>query len=88
MLAFWTAQATWGRFPDLPGCYSGGAFPKEATCNAISAAREWTEDCKLNGEEIPAARTAANLIAAGEIDIPAGEDVVMVPFDAARSAHA
>jgi predicted RNase H-like HicB family nuclease len=49
-------------FPDLPGCTSAGATPDEAALNAVEAVSLWTEDAIASGEELPRARTIAELV--------------------------
>jgi predicted RNase H-like HicB family nuclease len=71
----------WGvRIPDLPGCFSGGKTPEEAIKSAITAAIEWAENAKAHGEAIPAARSVAEILATGELDVAVGESTVMIPF--------
>lgn len=71
----------WGvRVPDLQGCHGGGASPEAAITDAISAAREWAEATLAAGRRLPAARSVADLLTAGEIDTAAGESAVMVPL--------
>jgi predicted RNase H-like HicB family nuclease len=71
---------TWGvRIPDLPGCYGAGASADEAIRDVASAAREWIEHQTVGGRAPPDIRTTDQILAAGEIDVAAGEAAVIIP---------
>lgn len=75
------AGDVWGvRVPDLPGCHGGGATPEEAIVDATSAVREWAESRAAKSAALPVARTVADLLRLGEIDIGEGESAVMIPL--------
>jgi predicted RNase H-like HicB family nuclease len=75
------AGDAWGvRVPDLPGCHGGGATPEEAIIDATSAVREWAETRNAKSAALPVARTVADLLELGEIDISEGESAVMIPL--------
>jgi predicted RNase H-like HicB family nuclease len=75
------AGDVWGvRVPDLPGCHGGGATPEEAIVDATSAVREWAESRSAKSAALPVARTVADLLELGEIDISEGESAVMIPL--------
>jgi predicted RNase H-like HicB family nuclease len=75
------AGDVWGvRVPDLPGCHGGGATPEEAIVDATSAVREWAESRAAKNATLPVARTVAELLRLGEIDIGEGESAVMIPL--------
>ncbi|ODT31694.1 MAG: DNA-binding protein [Kaistia sp. SCN 65-12] len=81
----------WGvRVPDLPGCHGGGATPEDAIVDATSAVREWAEMYAAKSSPPPAARTVAELLRCGEIDVAEGESAVMIPLvmDSGRSVRA
>lgn len=85
------AGDVWGvRVPDLPGCHGGGDTMDAAIADVISAAREWAEHRRAKGLAIPTATSIADLIAAGAIDVAAGEATVMIPLllDSGRSVRA
>lgn len=70
---------TWGvRIPDLPGCYGAGASADDAIRDVASAAREWIEH-QTAARALPKIRTTAEILAAAEIDIAAGEAAVIIP---------
>lgn len=74
------AGDVWGvRVPDLPGCHGGGATPEDAIVDVTSAVREWAESRMAKRSALPAARTVAELLRLGEIDIAEGESAVMIP---------
>jgi predicted RNase H-like HicB family nuclease len=80
---------TWGvRIPDLPGCYGAGASAEDAIRDAASAAREWIEHQTSGAKILPRARTAADILASG--DIEAGEAAVLIPvmIDDGRTVRA
>jgi predicted RNase H-like HicB family nuclease len=86
------ADDVWGvRIPDCPGCHGGGATPEAAISDAISALREWAA-MRADGVEVPAARTAAEILADPENrpDFAAGESAVLIPLmlDAGRTVRA
>jgi predicted RNase H-like HicB family nuclease len=66
--------------PDLPGCHGAGATPEEAIVDATSAVREWAESRAAKNAALPVARTVAELLRLGEIDIGEGESAVMIPL--------
>lgn len=75
------AGDVWGvRVPDLPGCHGGGTTPEEAIVDATSAVREWAESRAAKNAAVPVARTVADLLRLGEIDIGEGESAVMIPL--------
>ncbi len=78
------------RIPDLPGCYGGGVSAEDAIADAASAAREWIEHQTGGARALPKARTAAEILASGEIDVAAGEAVVIIPviIDDGRTVRA
>ena len=81
----------WGvRIPDLPGCFGAGASADEAIRDATSAAREWIEHRTGGARAPPKIRTTAEILAAGEIDIAAGEAAVIIPVlvDGGRTVRA
>jgi predicted RNase H-like HicB family nuclease len=87
------ADDVWGvRIPDCPGCHGGGATPEAAISDAISALREWAAEMRADGVEVPAARTAAEILADPENrpDFAAGESAVLIPLmlDAGRTVRA
>jgi predicted RNase H-like HicB family nuclease len=85
------ATDVWGvRVPDLPGCHAGGNTVDAAIADAIAAAREWAAHRSAKALEMPVARTIGELIAAGELDVAAGEATVMIPLllDSGRSVRA
>ena len=70
---------TWGvRIPDLPGCYGAGASADAAIKDAASAARAWIAHQQGAGAAAPAARTAAEILACGEMDAAAREAAVVI----------
>src|SRR5450432_3077637 len=85
------SAGAWGvRIPDLPGCYGAGASAEEAIRDAASAAREWIAHQTAGAKTLPAARTAAAILASGEIDVSAGEAAVIIPvmIDDGRTVRA
>jgi antitoxin HicB len=42
-----------GYLPDLPGCMSDGPTPEEAFANARQAEKEWIEDAREQGRDVP-----------------------------------
>lgn len=75
------AGDVWGvRVPDLPGCHGGGTTPEEAIVDVTSAVREWAESRAAKNAAVPVARTVADLLRLGEIDIGEGESAVMIPL--------
>jgi predicted RNase H-like HicB family nuclease len=87
------ADDVWGvRIPDCPGCHGGGATPEAAISDAISALREWAAEMRVDGVEVPAARTATEILADPENrpDFAAGESAVLIPLmlDAGRTVRA
>lgn len=85
------AGDVWGvRVPDLPGCHGGGATPEAAIIDATSAVREWAETRGAKSLALPEARTVAELLRLGEIDISEGESAVMIPLvvDSGRPVRA
>lgn len=85
------AGDVWGvRVPDLPGCHGGGATPEAAIVDATSAVREWAESRAAKSAALPVARSVADLLRLGEIDIGEGESAVMIPLvlDSGRSIRA
>jgi hypothetical protein len=87
------ADDVWGvRIPDCPGGRGGGATPEAAISDAISASREWAAEMRADGVEVPAARTAAEILADPENrpDFAAGESAVLIPLmlDAGRTVRA
>lgn len=85
------AGDVWGvRVPDLPGCHGGGATPEAAIIDATSAVREWAETRGAKSFALPEARTVAELLRLGEIDISEGESAVMIPLvvDSGRPVRA
>ena len=71
------SAGAWGvRIPDLPGCYGAGASADDAIRDAASAAREWIEHQTGGAKAPPRARTTADILASGDIDIAAGEAAV------------
>ena len=65
---------TWGvRIPDLPGCYGAGDSAENAIRDAASAAREWIAHQEGSGRARPKARAMSEILAAGEVDVAAGE---------------
>jgi len=69
----------WGiRIPDLPGCHGGGESAEAAIADAILAARAWAGHRTAKAAAMPAPRTVGAIIAAGELDVQAGETAVMV----------
>lgn len=75
------AGDVWGvRVPDLPGCHGGGATPEAAIVDTTSAVREWAESRSAKSAALPEARTVAELLELGEIDISEGESAVMIPL--------
>ena len=82
---------TWGvRIPDLPGCYGAGASAEDAIRDVASAAREWIEHQTGGARTLPKVRTTADILAADEIDIAAGEAAVIIPvlIDDGRTVRA
>jgi predicted RNase H-like HicB family nuclease len=85
------SDGTWGvRIPDLPGCYGAGASAEAAIADAASAAREWIEHQAGGAQAQPKARTTAEILASGDIDVAAGEAAVIVPvmIDDGRTVRA
>ncbi len=85
------SEGVWGvRIPDLPGCYGAGASAEEAIRDAASAAREWIERQTTDGTSLPPARTAAAILASGEIDVAKGEAAVIIAvmIDEGRTVRA
>lgn len=85
------SDGAWGaRIPDLPGCYGAGASAEDAIRDVASAAREWIEHQAIGARTLPTIRTTAEILAAGEIDIAAGEAAVIVPvlIDDGRTVRA
>ncbi|WP_158816192.1 type II toxin-antitoxin system HicB family antitoxin [Methylocapsa sp. S129] len=85
------SEGNWGvRFPDLPGCYGAGVSADDAIRDAASAAREWIEHQTIGAKTLPPARTAADILASGDIDIAAGEAAVIIPvmIDDGRTVRA
>jgi len=85
------AGDVWGiRVPDLPGCHAGGETAEAAIADAISAAREWAEHRTALGAGVPPPRRLDEIIAAGELDVAAGETAVMLPLllDSGRPVRA
>jgi predicted RNase H-like HicB family nuclease len=81
----------WGvRIPDLPGCFGGGGTAEDAIADAVSAAREWAEHRGAKGLALPARRGVGELLAAGEVDVAAGEATVLIPvlLDSGRTVRA
>jgi predicted RNase H-like HicB family nuclease len=66
------------RFPDLPGCYGGGATPEAAIADAMSAAREWMAHRKSKNQAVPKPRTLAQILQSESIDSTQGEAAVSV----------
>ncbi len=82
---------TWGvRIPDLSGCYGAGASAEDAIRDVASAAREWIDHQTGGAGMPPKVRTTADILAAGEIDIAAGEAAVIIPvlIDDGRTVRA
>ena len=70
---------TWGvRIPDLPGCYGAGDSAENAIRDAASAAREWIAHQEGSGLARPKARAMSEILAAGEVDVAAGEAAVLI----------
>src|ERR1700689_2669827 len=70
---------TWGvRIPDLPGCYGAGDSADAAIRDAASAAREWIAHQAGLGRAHPKARAMDEILAAGEVDVAAGEAAVLI----------
>jgi predicted RNase H-like HicB family nuclease len=70
---------TWGvRIPDLPGCYGAGDSADAAIRDAASAAREWIAHGEALGRPHPKARAMDEVLAAREVDVAAGEAVVII----------
>lgn len=85
------AADAWGtRIPDLPGCHGGGKTAEAAITDVISAAREWAEHRNARGASVPAPRRLEDIIAAGELDVEAGETAVLIPLllDSGRPVRA
>jgi predicted RNase H-like HicB family nuclease len=73
------SKGVWGvRVPDLPGCY-GAASAEDAISDAASAAGEWIAHQIGGGQSLPPARTAAAILASGDMDVAAGEAAVIIP---------
>ncbi len=71
---------TWGvRFPDLPGCYGGGASLDLALKDAASAAREWIAHHDAKGGARPKARSVEQIVKSGELDSSNDEAAVLIP---------
>ena len=86
-----SAGEAWGiRVPDLPGCHGGGETAEAAIADAISAVREWAEHRNARGGAVPAPRRLGEIMAAGELDVAAGETAVMIPLllDSGRAVRA
>jgi predicted RNase H-like HicB family nuclease len=84
------SEGTWGvRIPDLPGCYGAGASAEAAIRDAASAAREWIEH-QIGATAPPVARTTADILTSGDMDISSGEAAVIIPvlIDAGRTVRA
>lgn len=70
---------TWGlRIPDLPGCYGAGDSAESAIRDAASAAREWIAHQEGSGLARPKARAMSEILAAGQVDVAAGEAAVLI----------
>jgi predicted RNase H-like HicB family nuclease len=85
------AGEVWGvRFPDLPGCYGGGASPEAAIEDGVSALREYAEHQIRSGYTLPQPRLTAEIISGDELDVSAGETAFLVPLflDDARTVKA
>ena len=67
-------------FPDAPGCTAMGDTEEEVIDNATEALAEWAADVIADGGTMPAARTYAELIAAGEYDAGKGGMIVPIPL--------
>jgi predicted RNase H-like HicB family nuclease len=79
----------WGvRIPDLLGAVGGGETAEEAISGAVEAARDWAASVRGRGHTIPAPRTLADVLAAGEVQD--GEATVLIPLllDAGRTVKA
>src|SRR5476649_2589000 len=73
------SDGTWGvRIPDLPGCYGAGDSADAAIRDAASAAREWIAHAETLGRPHPKARAMDEVLAAREVDVAAGEAVVII----------
>lgn len=85
------AADVWGvRVPDLPGVHGGGDTAELAISDAISAALDWAEHNKGMSRALPAPRTAAEILAAGEVSAADGELLVQIPLllDSGRTVRA
>ena len=72
------ADCAWGvRFPDVDGCYSGADDARDIFTNAMEAL-----DLHLDGQELPGARTAAEIAALPEYrdELAQGSFLVEVPL--------
>jgi predicted RNase H-like HicB family nuclease len=79
-------------FPDLLGCTAMGDTIEEALANAAEAAVDWAAEVRKDGIEIPAPRSAAEVIADPETKEATDEGAVLalVPLilDSGRPAKA
>jgi predicted RNase H-like HicB family nuclease len=85
------SAGAWGvRIPDLPGCYGAGASAEDAIRDVASAAREWIEHQTDGARTLPPARTTADILASGDIDVAAGEAEAIIPvmIDDGRTVRA
>jgi hypothetical protein len=78
------------RIPDLPGCYGAGASAADAIRDVASAARERIEHQTDGARTLPPARTTADILASGDIDVAAGEAEAIIPvmIDDGRTVRA
>lgn len=71
----------WGvRIPDFPGVHGGGSTPEAAVDDAIGAVRQVTDTMAAESQDLPPARTLAEVLADKD-DAPnaeAGEMAVRV----------
>lgn len=67
-------------FPDAPGCVADGATQDEVLDNAADALSEWVMDELADGRNAPKARSYADLLASGALDLSANTVVAWVPL--------
>ncbi len=69
----------WGvRIPDCPGAYGAGESAEAAAASAIKGLTAWADATLKDGASLPAARSLADIFAAGEME--PGETAILIPL--------
>jgi len=68
-------------FPDAPGATAMGSTEEEVVANATDALEEWASDTVAGGDEVPAARSYAQLLKSGDYpELGKGGMIATIPL--------